>query len=106
MYITNEGKRTSISNLRLLVTTYTTTMPRTLEVLVSYRTPVAYAIDGLWHYTSQKYSPTTSKQITRFLNARIGGRANALEVNQSEVDHVYNKHFRSDTSLSREFMYG
>lgn len=101
MYITNEGKRTSISNLRLFDNPI-----EGIEVLVSYRTPVAYAIDGLWHYTSQKYSSTTSKQITRFLNARIGGRANALEVNQSEVDAVYNKHFRSDTSLSREFMYG
>ena len=109
MYITNEGKRTSASNLRLFATTTEIReieVFRTIEVLVSYQTPVAYAIDGLWHYTSHKYSSTTSKQITRFLNARIGGRANALEVGQDEVDNIYNKHFRSDTSLSREFMYG
>jgi len=99
MYITNEGKRTSISNLRLFE-------DKGIEVLVSYKTPVAYSIDGLWHYTSQKYSPTTSKQITRFLNARIGGRVNALEVNQEEVDHIYKTKFLEDTSLSREFMYG
>ena len=99
MYITHEGKRTSIYNLRLFE-------DKGIEVLVSYATPVAYSIDGQWRYTSQKYSSTTSKQITRFLNARIGGRANASEVNQQEVDRIYNKHFRSDTSLSSEFMYG
>lgn len=99
MYITNEGKRTSISNLRLFE-------DKGIEVLVSYQTPVAYAIDGLWHYTSHKYSRTTSNQITRFLNARIGGRANALEVNQDKVTNIYNKCFRSDTSLSSEFLYG
>jgi len=101
MYITHEGKRTSISNLRLFDNPI-----EGIEVLVSYRTPVAYSIDGLWHYTSQKYSPTTSKQITRFLNARIGGRVNALEVNQEEVDHIYKTKFLEDTSLSRGFMYG
>jgi len=81
MYITNEGKRTSTSNLRLLE-------GKGMEVLVSYQTPVAYSIEGLWHYTSHKYSSTTSKQITRFLNARIGGRANASEVSQQEVNAV------------------
>jgi len=101
MFITHKGKRTSISNLRLFDNPI-----ENIEVLVSYATPVAYSIDGLWHYTSQKYSSTTSKQITRFLNARIGGRANASEVNQQEVDRIYNKHFRSDTSLSSEFLYG
>lgn len=101
MYITHEGKRTSTSNLRLFDNPI-----KSIEVLVSYRTPVAYSIGGLWHYTSQKYSPTTSKQITRFLNARIGGRANALEVNQEEVDHMYKTNFLEDTSLSSEFMYG
>lgn len=86
MYITNEGKRTSTSNLRLFE-------DKGIEVLVSYQTPVAYAIDGFWHYTSKLYSRTTSKQITRFLNARVGGRANALEVNQDKVTNIYNKYF-------------
>ena len=112
MYITHEGKPTSKSNLRLLSLNGNIEVNQEemgyvdIEVLVSYATPVAYSIGGLWHYTSQKYSPTTSKQITRFLNARIGGRANALEVNQEEVDHMYKTNFLEDTSLSREFMYG
>lgn len=96
MYITNEGKRTSTSNLRVFATTTEireTEVFRTIEVLVSYATPVAYAIDGFWHYTSKLYSRTTSKQITRFLNARVGGRANALEVNQDKVTNIYNKYF-------------
>jgi len=81
MYITHEGKRTNKSNLRLI-------KHGSYELLVSYRTPVAYAIDGLWHYTSWKYSSTTSKQITRFLNATTGGRANALEVEQDEINTI------------------
>ena len=101
MYITHEGKRTSKSNLRLFDNPI-----EGIEVLVSYRTPVAYAKDGEWRYTSQKYSPTTSKQITRFLNARIGGRANAVEVPQYLIDDIYKTNFLEDTSLSREFMYG
>jgi len=97
MYITHEGKRTSISNLRLLDKVKITNDIKhsvihsninNMELLVSYKTPVAYALDGLWHYTSRKYSPTTSKQITRFLNARVGGRTNALEVNQQEIDEI------------------
>ena len=99
MYITSEGKRTSKSNLRLFE-------DNGIGVLVSYRTPVAFAEDGLWHYTSQKFSPTTSEQITRFLNARIGGRANAVEVPQYLIDDIYKKNFLEDTSLSREFLYG
>ena len=83
IYITHEGKRTSKSNLKLL------NNADNIEILVSYWTPVAYAIDGLWHYTATKYSPTTSKQITRFLNARIGGRGNALEVEQEEIEKIY-----------------
>lgn len=86
-YITHEGKRTNKSNLKLLYSMNDNGSD--VEILVSYWTPVAYAIDGLWHYTSTKYSPTTSKQITRFLNAKTGGRGNALEVEQEEIEKIY-----------------
>ncbi len=86
MFITHEGKRTNKSNLRHF-------KRGDYELLVSYATPVAFAINGLWHYTSWKYSPTTSKQITRFLNAITGGRCNALEVEQDEINTIANKSF-------------
>tara|TARA_B100001248_G_scaffold141407_1_gene106157 strand:- start:143 stop:409 length:267 start_codon:yes stop_codon:yes gene_type:complete len=81
MFVTHEGKRTNRSNLRHFKN-------GDYELLVSYATPVAFAINGLWHYTSWKYSSTTSKQITIFLNAKTGGRANALEVEQEEINTI------------------
>jgi hypothetical protein len=88
MYITHEGKRTSKSNLRLLEN-------NGITVLMSYATPVAFKDDSdnarchKWFFTSHKYSPTTSKQITRFLNAYAGGRADGIEVNQHHIDSAY-----------------
>jgi len=88
MYITHEGKRTSKSNLRLLEN-------NGITVLMSYATPVAFKDDNdnakchEWFYTERKYSPTTSKQITRFLNAYAGGRAGGHEVSQSHIDSAY-----------------
>ena len=88
MYITHEGKRTSKSNLRLLEA-------NGITVLMSYATPVAFKDDNdnarcnEWFFTSRKYSPTTSKQITRFLNAYAGGRAGGHEVEQSFIDNAY-----------------
>lgn len=39
-------------------------------VLFSYNTPVAACVDGTFYRTSQKYSVTTSKHITRWLDGR------------------------------------
>ena len=33
-----------------------------------------------WYFTDEKYSVTTSKQVTRFLNSVCGGRENATEM--------------------------
>ena len=88
MYITHEGKRTSKSNLRLLE-------GNGITVLMSYATPVAFKDDNEnarcneWFFTSHKYSPTTSKQITRFLNAYAGGREGGHEVSQHNIDSAY-----------------
>ena len=88
MYITHEGKRTNKSNLRLLE-------DNGITVLMSYATPVAFKDDSdsarcnKWFFTSHKYSPTTSKQITRFLNAYAGGRADGIEVDQHNIDSAF-----------------
>lgn len=87
-YITHEGKRTSKSNLRLLEN-------NGITVLMSYATPVAFKDDNdnakcnEWFYTEHKYSPTTSKQITRFLNACANGRGGSHEVHQSHINSAY-----------------
>lgn len=95
MYITHEGKRTSKSNLRLLE-------GNGITVLMSYSTPVAFKDDNdnakcnEWFFTSRKYSPTTSKQITRFLNAYAGGRAGGHEVDQMHIEHAYRNCYSND----------
>jgi len=40
--------------------------PQQGRVLVSYRTIVGKFINDTWHLTTQKYSVTTSKQLTMF----------------------------------------
>jgi len=88
MYITHKGKCTNKSNLRLLEA-------NNITVLMSYATAVAFKDDNEnarcneWFFTSHKYSPTTSKQITCFLNAYAGGRAGGHEVSQSHIDNAY-----------------
>ena len=39
-------------------------------VLVSYYTTVGILKDGTWYLTTQRYSVTTSKQLTRFSRGR------------------------------------
>ena len=97
MYITHEGKRTSKSNLKVK----TNARANDVIELVSYQTTVAYGYiksevyqsyilghmsdseilhNCNWYYTDEKYSVTTSKQVTRFLNSVCGGRSNATEM--------------------------
>jgi hypothetical protein len=73
---------------------------------MSYATPVAFKDDNdnarcnEWFFTSHKYSPTTSKQITRFLNAYAGGRAGGHEVHQKFIDNAYsNMYYDADWEL-------
>lgn len=87
-YITHLGKRTSISNLSLVE-------DNGITVLVSYDTPVAFRDDtrnskcSKWLFTSRKYSPTTSKQITRFLGSQGSSRDDSYEVGQHHIDSAY-----------------
>ena len=96
-YITHDARSTNKSNLRIRKSSYDI---NTVE-LISYNTVVAYGVldnrswnanelghlsifemihDADWFFTERKYSSTTSKQVTRFLNAVCGGRANATEL--------------------------
>ena len=36
--------------------------------LVSYSTIIGYKHNGTWYITTKKFSPTTSKQTTQFIN--------------------------------------
>lgn len=45
-----------------------------VRLLVSYRTIVGICKFGEWQITSEKFSPTTSKQLTQFLNSYNGVR--------------------------------
>ena len=81
--ITHDGRKTGKSNLRLLE-------GDGMSVLMSYTTPVAlkyFNSDGSeskWFFTRHKFSSTTSRQITCFLNAQGEGRKGGVE-----TDHVY-----------------
>ena len=96
-YITHDVRPTNKSNLHIRRASYDR---QTIE-LVSYNTVVALGKlkhtshdaetmghldifdmvrDSNWYYTAHKYSPTTSKQVTCFLNEVCGGRKNATEV--------------------------
>ena len=95
-YITHDARECEKSNLRVS----TASNHSDVIELISYDTTVAYgyvnaevynsyilghmSYDQIlencdWHYTDRKYSRTTSKQVTRFLNAVCGGRENATE---------------------------
>ena len=87
-YITGLGKSTNKSNLRLM-------QNKGITVLVSYDTPVAFRDDTSdsrcteWLFSSRKYSPTTSKQVTRFLVSQGSCRAVSYEVGQHHIDSAY-----------------
>ena len=108
-YITHDVRPTNKSNLYIRQASY----DRQTVELVSYNTVVALGKlnptshdaetlghldifdmvrDSNWYYTAQKYSPTTSKQVTRFLNTVCGGRENATEV-EAEVFRKLNPSF-------------
>ena len=108
-YITHDVRPTNKSNLHIRQASY----DRQTVELVSYNTVVALGKlkhtshdaetlghldifdmvrDSNWYYTAQKYSPTTSKQVTRFLNTVCGGRENATEV-KAEVFRKLNPSF-------------
>ena len=50
--------------------------------LVSYKTPVAAYVKGVFYKTSTKFSRTTSKHINQWLNG-----ANAQEIHQSVIEN-------------------
>jgi hypothetical protein len=53
-------------------------------VLFSYQTPVAYSDEsGACFRTNKKYSNTTSKHISKWLNGR-----QAIEVSQDTIDQL------------------
>jgi hypothetical protein len=39
------------------------------RLLVSYRTTIGLFHNGVWYITNKKFSPTTSKQTTQFINS-------------------------------------
>lgn len=53
-------------------------------VLLSYKTPVAALVDGVYIRTKQYYSVTTTKHINRF----VGNYSNAEQVEQSVLDSL------------------
>ena len=59
-------------------------------VLVSYETPVAFhKPDGNgFRKTSKKWSPTTSKQINKWIRSHGGDPDNATSVPQEECDSL------------------
>jgi hypothetical protein len=96
-YITHDARPTNKSNLKVVTSSKTNDV---IE-LVSYQTTVAYGYiksevyqsyilghmsdsqileNCNWYFTDEKYSVTTSKQVTRFLNSVCGGRENATEM--------------------------
>lgn len=53
------------------------------EILFSYQTPVAVFVSGCYLVTSKKWSRTTSKHITQWLDGRESQR-----VSQEEIDRL------------------
>lgn len=39
------------------------------RLLVSYKTTIGIFHNAIWYITSEKFSPTTSKQTTQFINS-------------------------------------
>jgi hypothetical protein len=39
------------------------------RLLVSYKTTIGLFHNGVWYITTKKFSPTTSKQTTQFINS-------------------------------------
>jgi hypothetical protein len=39
------------------------------RLLVSYKTTIGVFHNGIWFITNEKFSPTTSKQTTQFINS-------------------------------------
>jgi hypothetical protein len=39
------------------------------RLLVSYKTTIGLFHNGVWYITNKKFSPTTSKQTTQFINS-------------------------------------
>jgi hypothetical protein len=53
-------------------------------ILFSYKTPVAYHLEGKGYFkTSKKWSKTTLKHINQWLDG-----SNAIEVSQDELDKL------------------
>ncbi len=76
---------------------------------MSYATPVAFMDERdvakccKWFFTSHKYSPTTSKQITRFLDSWGTSRAESVEVAQCHIDNAFrNMSYDDNYSLLSE----
>ena len=53
------------------------------QILVSYSTPVAARIEGVYYKTSQKFSKTTSRHISKWLES-----IKATEKEQSFFDNL------------------
>lgn len=104
-YITHLGMTTNKSNLRLM-------QNKGITVLVSYETPVAFRDDTdasrctEWLFTSRKYSPTTSKQITCFLGSQGSSRDVSYEVGQHHIDSAHaNVVYGHNNCLYSEYPY-
>jgi len=97
IYITHDGRRTNRSNLRLMSN-------EGITILMSYATPVAFKDDrdvakcSKWFFTSHKYSPTTSKQITCFLNSQGTSRVDSVETGQHGIDNAYKNMMYDDNN--------
>ena len=53
------------------------------QILVSYSTPVAARVEGAYYKTVQKFSKTTSRHISKWLE-----KVNATEKEQSFFDNL------------------
>lgn len=58
-----------------------------LQIFVSYETPVAAYVDGKFYRTSEKFSRTTSKHITQWLDG-----VNATEKPQDFFENLLTNH--------------
>lgn len=103
MYITHDGRKASVSNLSIW-------SDNGITILMSYATPVAFRDDrdvakcNKWFFTSHKYSPTTSKQITCFLNSENTSRAESVETGQHAIDNAYaNMMYDDNNCLHSEY---
>lgn len=84
-YFPNAKEVKQIDSKQLFIVTYTDK-----KFLVSYKTIIGYKLlaDNVWIITTQKFSQTTSKQTSQFINSLIRQKLDFIRVGESEFNSV------------------